>query len=280
MRLRRRRLPPDGGDDGAPHLDDQPDGRRRRDLDRHGRTRRRTACVRQHGRRHLLPLRAAGDPRCGRGRRQHHLQAALQRRRRDDRRPAGGRALERAATDVPARCRGRRAHRRARRRHAQIRARRGLRARRAGAPTRTARRGAARAAPDERRQRARLRPDLRHRSAAQAPPRRVADADAPCLHQRGAVRRLRRLQRQVQLPVHRSGGHRVRREARHRPVHVQLRPELPRGLLPGAGDGRRARIEARAGPGAARYRPCPSRRCPRWRSPIRCSSPASAAAAS
>ena len=38
VRVRRRRLPPDGGDDGAAHLDDQPDGRRRRHLDRHGRT--------------------------------------------------------------------------------------------------------------------------------------------------------------------------------------------------------------------------------------------------
>ena len=47
-------------------------------------------------RRHLLPLRPAGDPRRDRGRRQHHLQDPLQRRRRDDRRPAG-----RRPADVP-----------------------------------------------------------------------------------------------------------------------------------------------------------------------------------
>ena len=43
-------------------------------------------------RRHLQPFRHARHPRRGRGRRQHHLQDPLQRRRRDDRRPAGRRA--------------------------------------------------------------------------------------------------------------------------------------------------------------------------------------------
>ena len=46
----------------------------------------------QPGRRHLLPQRPAGHPAEHRRRREHHLQGALQRRRGDDRRPAGRRA--------------------------------------------------------------------------------------------------------------------------------------------------------------------------------------------
>ncbi|MCK7493653.1 MAG: hypothetical protein MZW92_21720, partial [Comamonadaceae bacterium] len=46
-------------------------------------------------RRHLLPLRPAGDPRRGRRERQHHLQDPLQRRGGDDRRPAGRRRRSR-----------------------------------------------------------------------------------------------------------------------------------------------------------------------------------------
>ena len=49
------------------------------------------ARLRQPRRRHLLPLRLAGDPAGGRGQGQHHLQDPLQRRGRDDRRPAGRR---------------------------------------------------------------------------------------------------------------------------------------------------------------------------------------------
>jgi indolepyruvate ferredoxin oxidoreductase len=48
----------------------------------------RKARLRQPGRRHLQPLRLAGHPRLGRGQVEHHLQAAVQRRRRHDRRPA------------------------------------------------------------------------------------------------------------------------------------------------------------------------------------------------
>jgi hypothetical protein len=46
------------------------------------------ARVRQPRRRHLFPLGPAGDPRGGRGQGQHHLQDPVQRRGRDDRRPA------------------------------------------------------------------------------------------------------------------------------------------------------------------------------------------------
>ena len=92
LRPGRRGLPSDGGGHEPRQPDDQPDGRRRRHLARHGGTRRNPACVRQHGRRHLFPLRPAGDPRRGRLRRQHQLQAAVQRRGGDDRRATGGRA--------------------------------------------------------------------------------------------------------------------------------------------------------------------------------------------
>ena len=48
--------------------------------------------VPEHGRRHVLPLRAARRPGARRGRRRHHVQDPLQRRRRHDRRPGRRRA--------------------------------------------------------------------------------------------------------------------------------------------------------------------------------------------
>ena len=85
----RHRLPRHGDLDArAPHLADQPHGRRRRQLDRPGAVQRRQAHLPESRRRHLLPFRPDGDP-PGRGRRrQHHLQDPVQRRRRHDRRPA------------------------------------------------------------------------------------------------------------------------------------------------------------------------------------------------
>ena len=78
-----------------------PHGRRGRGLDRPGAVHRRQARLPESGRRHLLALRPAGDPRGGGGRRQHHLQDPLQRRGGDDRRPAGRRPLT-VAADHPA----------------------------------------------------------------------------------------------------------------------------------------------------------------------------------
>ena len=66
-----------------------------------------TPRLRQHRRRHLFPFRLHGDPRRRRRRREHHLQAPVQRRRGDDRRPAGRRPAHRAADHPPARRRGR-----------------------------------------------------------------------------------------------------------------------------------------------------------------------------
>ena len=73
---------------GPAHLHLHPDGRRRRLVDRAGAVHRREAHLRQHGRRHLFPFRAAGHPRGHSRRRQRHLQDPLQRRRGHDRRPA------------------------------------------------------------------------------------------------------------------------------------------------------------------------------------------------
>ena len=68
------------------------DGRRGRAVDRHPAVHRDEARVREPGRRHVLPLGPARDPRRGRREGEHHLQDPLQRRGRDDRRPAASTA--------------------------------------------------------------------------------------------------------------------------------------------------------------------------------------------
>ena len=100
----RHRLPRDGDLDGSQDVDVHAHGRRRRAVDRPGAVHRREARLREPRRRHLLPQRHPGDPRGRRGQGQHHLQDPLQRRRRDDRRPAGRRAdLARATSRASAR---------------------------------------------------------------------------------------------------------------------------------------------------------------------------------
>ncbi len=91
-RDRRHRLPRHGDLDGPQHDRVHAHGWRRRALDRAGAVHGREAHLREPGRRHLFPQRHPGDPRRGRGRRQHHLQDPVQRRGRDDRRPAVRRA--------------------------------------------------------------------------------------------------------------------------------------------------------------------------------------------
>ena len=96
-----------------------PHGRRGRGLDRPGAVHRREAHLPESRRRHLLPLRPAGDPRRRRRRRQHHLQDPVQRRGRDDRRPAARRAARRCPRSprqvaAEGAQEGRRRHRRAR----------------------------------------------------------------------------------------------------------------------------------------------------------------------
>ena len=79
-----------------PHRDHHPYGRRRRELDRPGALHQRAAHLPESRRRHLHPFRPAGARAPPRQRRQHHLQDPLQRRGRDDRRPAGRRRLQRS----------------------------------------------------------------------------------------------------------------------------------------------------------------------------------------
>ena len=99
---RRDRLPRDGPADagGAGRLRHRAvaDGRRGRAVDRPVAVRRARALRAEHRRRHLHPLRQPGDPGGGRGRGEHHLQAAAELGGGDDRRPAGdGRAADRPA---------------------------------------------------------------------------------------------------------------------------------------------------------------------------------------
>ena len=117
-----RGLPLHGCLDGPRHGRPDPDGRRRRGLDRSVPLHQDAARVPEHGRRHLLPLRLPGHPPGGRGARQHHLQDPVQRRRGHDRRTAGGRP-DLGAADLPATARRERGpHRRHLRRTRNTRA--------------------------------------------------------------------------------------------------------------------------------------------------------------
>ncbi|TSE25741.1 hypothetical protein Tther_02591 [Tepidimonas thermarum] len=116
----RHRLPLHGDLDGPPDGGLHANGRRRRALGGAAALHERKAPVRQLGRWHLFPQRAAGDPASHCRWRQHHLQNFVQRRRGHDGRPAGGRAaggaLGAANRAQPARRRGAQAvhrHRRA-----------------------------------------------------------------------------------------------------------------------------------------------------------------------
>ena len=122
-RLRRHRLPLHGQVDGSRDLRLHPHGCRRRKLDRRSPLHHPQPRLPEPRRRHLYPLRFPRHPRSRRSRRQHHLQAALQRRSRHDRRPVPGWRLDRRH-DGPAGARRRRQARRHRhRRTRQIRRR-------------------------------------------------------------------------------------------------------------------------------------------------------------
>ena len=184
--------------------------------------------------------------------RQRHLQDPVQRRRRDDRRPAGRRPAHRAADHAPGAGRGRRPGRGGDRRARQISAARRLRRGRDGPPSRRPRRGAAHAARGRGHHGADLRPDLRGREAAPAQARPDGRPGAPRADQRGGVRGLRRLRRRVQLRRDRAGRDRVRPQAPDRPVVLQQGLFLPEGLLPELRD--RARRNAEEGPAGDRRR--------------------------
>ena len=114
----------------------------------------------------------------------------------------------------------------------EIRPGRAVRQGRDGAPSRPPRRRAARAARGRRRDRARLRPDLRRREAPASQARQVSRSRPPLVHQHARVRRLRRLQHQVELRIGHAGGDGVRPQARDRPVVLQQGLLLPERLLP------------------------------------------------
>ena len=107
----RHRLPLHGELDGPRDRRPDPDGRRRRQLGRLVAVHRRPARLPEPRRRHLLPLRLAGDPPGGRGEGQHHLQDPVQRRGRHDRRPAGRRPDQRRTPSRTGPRRRREAHR-------------------------------------------------------------------------------------------------------------------------------------------------------------------------
>jgi indolepyruvate ferredoxin oxidoreductase len=211
---------------------------------------------------------SAGDPPVHRRRRQHHLQDPLQRRRRHDRRPAGGRAArgplgaaDRAqpraegvkkmvvVTDEPEKYDGAKLPPASR--------------------CSTATSSIASSASS-----ARSRAPPSSSTTRPAPPRSAAAASAAHGRpgrargdQRPGVRRLRRLQRQEQLPVGGAAGDRVRPQAHHQPEHLQQGHQLPQGLLPQLRHRRRRQAqgqgEAKEG-GPSPYdgwANCPSRSC-------------------
>ena len=125
-RLCGHRLPLHGAVDGPLDARLHADGRRGRQLDRRGAVQQASARVPEPRRRHLQPFRHHGDPRRHRGRRQHHLQAPVQRRRRDDRRPGQRWRSDGSADRTPGGGGRRQARRRGHRRALEIFQERGV----------------------------------------------------------------------------------------------------------------------------------------------------------
>ena len=175
----------------------------------------------------LMAIRAAV-----RGQSQHDLQDPVQRRRGDDRRPAARRPARSGDDFAPDRRRGREPHRHRHRRAGKISRGHQLGAGCERAPPRRTRRRAARTARDSRAYRpsSTTRPAPRKTPPAQA--RRVSRSGQARRHQRNGVRGLRRLQRQIQLPVGGAAGDRVRPQAHHQPIHLQQGLFLRQGILP------------------------------------------------
>ena len=226
-RRRRHRLPRDGRPHGPrtrrrPRRAD-PDGRRGRTVDRDRAVRRTRPPRPEPRRRDVLPLRLARGARRGGGRRRHHLQAALQRHRGDDRRsgPAG--------PDVGARrrqgllSRGGEAGHRDQRRPRPPRPER-LPGRRRHLGPQPARRGAADPRRDRRGHRAAPRSGVRGGEAPGAFAGHGPDTRIPSGHQRAGLRGVRRLRRQEQLPLRATRRHPVRPQDPDPPEELQLRP--------------------------------------------------------
>ena len=206
----------------------------------------------------------------------HHLQAAVQRRGGDDRRPAGrGRLSDRTAIAAQVAAEGV-----ARIAVVADEADRlpPASALPAGTTRHTrdgARRGAARLARVRRRLGADLRPGLRHREAPPPQARQDGAADAERRDQRAGLRELRRLLGAVELHRDRAGGDIARPQAPDQSDKLQRRSVLPEGLLPelrhrrrpAARAGRRSALagaRGRTGGGPAAAGACPSTAKP-WR---------------
>ena len=177
-RRRRHRLPHDGAAqprgerrDHRPHAD----GWRGCAVDRAGALHRRQAPRPEPRRRHVPPLRLAGRARRRGFRREHHLQAALQRPRRDDRRPADRGPAAGAGADPLARARGRTPDHRHGRGHESLQGREARLDRRAARPVAAARRPAG-AGRGRGRDRPDPRPGVRRREAAGAQARQAGGA--------------------------------------------------------------------------------------------------------
>ena len=248
--------------DGPLHGRLHPDGRRGRELDWRGCLLQARAHFPEPGRRHLEPFRRAGAALRLGEQGEHHLQAALQRRRRHDGRTAPrGRADGRRARKAGRR-RRRDAHRARLRRSRQISLRHALAGRHDVPSSRRTGHRPARSRRDPGRDGDRLRPDLRRREAPPPQAGRDARSRQARLHQHAGLRGLRRLRRQVELRVRPAGRDGVRTQAADRPVELQQGLLLRQRLLPvlrdggrrddpqgcaGGGKGGRGRIRRRLG---------------------------------
>ena len=176
------------------------DGYRRDDVGRRQLLHRQRPHGPEHRRRHVLPLVPARRPAVRRGRHEHHLQAPLQPRRRDDGRPG----VDRRPRDPPDRgADGRGGREEDQRRLRELRpleVRRPARRHEAVRPRRL-RGGLRGAARDEGRHDADLRPAVCGREAPGAQARPAADPREVRLHQRAGLRGLRRLRRRLELHV-------------------------------------------------------------------------------
>ena len=165
-------------------------------------------------------------------------------------RPAPRRAARPDRHQPPGAGRGGRDHPARHRRTGEVRLRRAARTRDPHRPPARARPGPARAARGAGGECAHLRPDLRGGEAPATKARGDGGPGPPGVHQPPGLRGLRRLQREVELPLGAPARHRVRAQAPHRPVRLQQGLLLRRGLLPELRD----RAGGEAAPGRGAYR--------------------------
>ena len=176
----------------------------------------------------------------------HHLQDPVQRCGGHDRRPGARWAAHAGGHCTPGARRGRERGGRGQRRSAQVRARL-LPARRDGSRARAARCRAAQVARATRRDGADLRPDLRRGKAPPPQEGQPGGVEAPRLHQRSGLRRLRRLRRAIELCCGGAAGDRVRPQTQDQPIGMQQGPVLRERLLPELRHGRWGDVAQGAG---------------------------------